>query len=197
MSLVSSRPAEHTRAEFAPPLIVCNESHRFLIAEQMRAAGITGARIVLEPEGRNTAPAIAAAALLIAEEDPQALLWMMAADAAIGDPAALRRALAMAQPAAQAGWIVTFGMRPDRPETGYGWIEPAAPLADVPGVQAIGRFIEKPDAGTAARLFASGRYLWNSGMFVFTAAALLEELGMHAPAVATAVRRAVAARRTD
>lgn len=196
-SLIQDTALRATGAEFAPPLIVCNESHRFLIAEQMRAAGITGARIVLEPEGRNTAPAIAAAALLIAEEDPQALLWMMAADAAVGDPAALHRALAAAQPAAEAGWIVTFGMRPDRPETGYGWIEPGAPLADAPGAHAIGRFIEKPDAGTAARLYTSGRYLWNSGMFVFTAAALLEELGTHAPAVVAEMRRAVAARRVD
>src|SRR3954463_13109180 len=96
---------------FTPPVVVCNQEHRFLIAEQLRAAGIEGARIVLEPVGRNSAPAIAAAALLVAEHDPEAVLWMMAADAAIRDVPALHRALAAAVAAARAGRIVTFGMR--------------------------------------------------------------------------------------
>src|SRR5690348_2321636 len=104
---------------FAPPIVVCNQEHRFLIAEQLRAAGIESARIVLEPVGRNSAPAIAAAAVLVAQSEPDAVLWMMAADASIADLAALRSALDGAARAARAGYVVTFGMRPTAPETGY------------------------------------------------------------------------------
>ena len=182
---------------FAPPIVVCNQEHRFLIAEQLREAGIAGARIVLEPVGRNSAPAIAAAALLVAEDDPDAVLWMMAADAAIADVPALHRALTAAAEAASAGLVVTFGARPTAAETGYGYIELGPERADLPGVYDVARFIEKPDAATAAVLAASGRHLWNSGMFVFTAGTLIEELATHAPAVLDAVRAAVAARRTD
>jgi len=196
-SLIQDTALRAVGPEFAPPIIVCNEAHRFLIAEQMRDAGIEGARIVLEPEGRNTAPAIAAAALLVAERNPDSILWMMAADAAITNPAALALALAAALPAARAGSIVTFGMRPTAPETGYGWIEPGAELPHAPGVRRAARFIEKPDRETAAELFATGQYLWNSGMFVFTAATLLEELATHAPAVLAAARGAVETRRAD
>ena len=183
--------------DFAPPVVVCNEEHRFLIAEQLREAGIAGARIVLEPVGRNSAPAIAAAALLVAETDPDAVLWMMAADAAIGDVPALHRALDQAASAARAGHVVTFGARPTAPETGYGYIEAGAALPGLPGVHALARFVEKPDAEAAAAMLASGQYLWNSGMFVFTASTLLAELAAHAPAVLDAVGKAVAARKTD
>ncbi len=196
-SLIQDTALRATGAAFAPPLIVAGEAHRFLIAEQMRNAGIADARIVLEPEGRNSAPAIAAAALLAAESDPGSVLWMMAADAAIGDPAALGQALAAALPAARAGWIVTFGMKPSRAETGYGWIEPGAALPEAPKARTVARFIEKPDAAAAAGLFAAGSYLWNSGMFVFTAGALLGELALHAPALLAEVRRAVETRRED
>ena len=183
--------------DFAPPVVVCNEEHRFLIAEQLREAGIAGARIMLEPVGRNSAPAIAAAALLVAETDPDAVLWMMAADAAIGDVPALHRALDQAALAARAGHVVTFGARPTAPETGYGYIEAGAALPGLPGVHALARFVEKPDAEAAAAMLASGQYLWNSGMFVFTASTLLAELAAHAPAVLDAVGKAVAARKTD
>ncbi|MGH7042187.1 MAG: mannose-1-phosphate guanylyltransferase, partial [Acetobacteraceae bacterium] len=183
--------------EFAPPVVVCNQEHRFLIAEQLRATGIEGARIVLEPVGRNSAPAIAAAAVLIAETDPGAMLWMMAADAAITDVLALHRALAAAAAGARAGHVVTFGARPTAAETGYGYIESGAPLAGLPGVHEVARFVEKPDAATAATMVASGRHLWNSGMFVFTAATLIAELEAHAPAVLAAVRKAVAERQAD
>jgi len=182
---------------FAPPIVVCNQEHRFLIAEQLRLAGIGGARIVLEPVGRNSAPAIAAAALIQAETDPGAVLWMMAADAAIADVPALHRHLAEAAAAARAGRFVTFGMRPTAPETGYGYIQRGAPLAGLPGAHALIRFVEKPDAETAARFLAAGDYLWNSGMFVFTARDLLDEFATHAPDVLQAVRRAVSARRQD
>jgi mannose-1-phosphate guanylyltransferase/mannose-6-phosphate isomerase len=179
------------------PILVCNQEHRFLVAEQLRAAGVTQARIVLEPVGRNSAPAIAAAALLVAEETPDAVLWMMAADSAITNEPALHAALDEAVAAALVGRIVTFGMKPTAPETGYGYIEVGEPLPDLPGVHALTRFVEKPDAATAAKLVASGRHLWNSGMFVFTAATLIAELETHAPAVLSAARAAVAARKID
>ncbi len=182
---------------FAPPIVVCNQEHRFLIAEQLREVGIADARIVLEPVGRNSAPAIAAAALLVAEDDPDAVLWMMAADASIGDNAALQTALRAAATAARAGRVVTFGMKPTAAETGYGYIEIGAPLADAAGACGVAQFLEKPDAATAARLSSDGRHLWNSGMFVFTAGTLLQELETHVPDVLAAVRRAVTSRTAD
>ncbi len=190
--------AQRARGEgFAAPIVVCNQEHRFLIAEQLRAVDIHDARIVLEPVGRNSAPAIAAAAVLVAETAPDAVLWMMAADASIADTAALHASLATAAAAARAGRIVTFGMRPTAPETGYGYIEQGPPLKDAPGAYAVARFVEKPDAAAAQRLATDGRHLWNSGMFVFTARTLLDELDKHAPDVPRAVRAAVAARTTD
>ena len=182
---------------FAPPIVVCNQEHRFLIAEQLREAGVTDARIVLEPVGRNSAPAVAAAALLAAEDDPEAVLWMLAADHVIVDIPALHAALDAAAVAALHDRIVTFGMQPTAPETGFGYIEVGEKLADAPGVSAVARFLEKPDAATAARLIADGRHLWNSGMFVFTARAMLEELQRHAPDVLDAVREAVATSQVD
>ncbi|WP_439579557.1 mannose-1-phosphate guanylyltransferase/mannose-6-phosphate isomerase [Elioraea sp.] len=182
---------------FAPPLVVCNDAHRFIIAEQLRDAGVAGSRIVLEPVGRNSAPAIAAAAVLLAEEDPATPLWMMAADAAITDVPALHRAVAIGAAAARAGRIVTFGMTPTAPETGYGYIERGEPIPGIDGAFAAARFVEKPDATTAAQYLAGGRHLWNSGMFLFTAAALIVELERHAPDLLAAVRMSVAERTTD
>jgi mannose-1-phosphate guanylyltransferase/mannose-6-phosphate isomerase len=181
----------------ADPILVCNQEHRFLVAEMMRSCGIAGARVVLEPMGRNSAPAIAAAALLVAEEDPDAVLWMMAADAAMQKPEALHDALASAVAAARAGRIVTFGMMPTCAEVGYGYLEVGERLADFKGVHEVTRFIEKPDLQMAETLFASGRHLWNSGMFVFTAATLIAEMETYAPGVIAAMRAAVANRQVD
>ncbi|MFQ3622538.1 MAG: mannose-1-phosphate guanylyltransferase/mannose-6-phosphate isomerase [Acetobacteraceae bacterium] len=182
---------------FAPAMVVCNEAHRFIIAEQLRGAGIGGCRIVLEPAARNSAPAIAAAALIAAETEPACVLWMMAADAVIADEAALHRAVAIAAEAAGAGHLVTFGVEPTAPETGYGYIERGAPIAGVAGAFSVARFVEKPDAETARGYVSGGRHLWNSGMFVVAAATLIEELGRHAPEVLAAVREAVAERSAD
>lgn len=198
--LASDRPMlveTAARAEgpgFAPPMIVCNEAHRFLVAEQLRGRG---ARIVLEPAGRNSGPAIAAAALLAEEAGPGTVMWIMAADSAIRDVPALHAALAQAAAAARAGRIVTFGMAPSAPETGYGYIEAGADLPGLPGVRAIARFVEKPDAARAAEFVAGGRHLWNSGMFVATASAMLAELERHEPAMLAAVRQAVAGAKRD
>ena len=177
---------------FAPPIVVCNEAHRFMAAEQLREAKVEGARILLEPAGRNSAPAVAAAAVLAEEISPGAVLWIMPADAAIGDVPALHAALAQAVVAAQLGRIVTFGMRPTAPETGFGYIESGPPLDGAPGVLALGRFVEKPDAATAQVFLEGGRHLWNSGMFVARADTLLREMEQYAPAVPAAVRAAVA-----
>ena len=182
---------------FAPPMIVCNQEHRFIVAEQMREAGILDARIVLEPVGRNSAPAVAAAALLVAETDPDTVIWMMAADSAITDIDGLHATLAHAVAAARAGRIATFGMRPTGPETGYGYIEVGTKLDGFEGVHDLTRFVEKPDAATAASMVATGRFLWNSGMFVFTAATMLKELALHAPDVLTAIAPAVRDRMQD
>ncbi len=183
---------------FAPAVVVANEAHRFLIAEQLREAGIEAPRILLEPEGRNSAPAIAAAAALVAEEAPGAVLWIMAADAAIDDVPALHVALGQAAAAArETGRIVTFGMRPTAPETSFGYIEMGAPLPGAPAVHAVARFTEKPDAATAAALLADGKHVWNSGMFVATAGTLLAELERHAPSVIAAARAALEAASRD
>ena len=182
---------------FASPLIVCNQAHRFLVAEQLRAAGIEDAQIVLEPVARNSAPAIAAAALLAHEADPEAVLWLMAADAAIADTTALHAALDKAAAAARSGRIVAFGMKPTLPETGYGYIEAGAPLQGIEGVSSIASFVEKPDLATAKAYLEGGRHLWNSGMFVATAATLLAELERLAPALLATVRTAVEAATRD
>ena len=182
---------------FAAPIVVCNEAHRFVVAEQMRLMGQNEARIMLEPVGRNSAPAIAAAAVLVAETDPDAVLWMMAADASIGDTDALSQALESAVAAARAGRIVTFGMRPTAAEIGYGYIEMGAALPGLPGVFELAAFVEKPDAAAAENMLAAGTHLWNSGMFVFTAATLLAELARHAPDVLSAVKQSVAGRHQD
>jgi mannose-1-phosphate guanylyltransferase/mannose-6-phosphate isomerase len=196
-SLIQETALRATGAAFAAPVVVCNEEHRFLIAEQLREAGIRDARIVLEPVGRNSAPAIAAAALLVAETEPDAMLWMMAADSAITRHAALEAALADAVQAAGVGRFVTFGMQPTGPETGYGYIEVGEKLAGGGSARAVVGFHEKPDATTAARFVADGRHLWNSGMFVFTARTLLDEMRRFAPGVVEAVGRAIAGRSSD
>ena len=158
---------------------------------------MAGATIVLEPAGRNSAPAICAAALLVAETAPEAVLWIMPADAAIADLPALAVAIEAASAAARAGWFVTFGMQPTAPETGYGYIARGAALADLPGVFRLDRFIEKPDAAKARALLAAGGNLWNSGMFMFSAATLLAEMERHAPEVLAAARAATGAKTTD
>ncbi|WP_328593056.1 mannose-1-phosphate guanylyltransferase/mannose-6-phosphate isomerase [Siccirubricoccus phaeus] len=201
--LVSDRTMLQETAEravgpgFAPPVVVCNEAHRFLVAEQLRATKAATPRILLEPVGRNSAPAIAAAALLLRQEDPESVLWLMAADAAIADVPALHAALDRAVVAAKAGHIVTFGMRPTAPETGYGYIEAGAELGEAPGVLAVARFVEKPDAAKAADFLVGGRHLWNSGMFVATAATLLAELERFAPEVVRAVAGALEGAKRD
>ena len=188
---------ERTRQlpDVEPPIVVASEDHRFLAAEQLLEAEVSGAAILLEPSARNTAPAIALGAMHALARDPEALLLVLPADHLIGDGDQFVDAVTRALPMAQAGWLVTFGIRPDRPETGFGYIRRAEALAE--GGFRVERFVEKPDAATAERYVADGGYDWNSGMFLFKAARYLEELGEHAPDMLAAVRTAYASARTD
>ncbi|HQT47443.1 MAG TPA: mannose-1-phosphate guanylyltransferase/mannose-6-phosphate isomerase [Acidocella sp.] len=196
-SMLAETALRAVGAGFSAPIVVTNQDHRFVVAEQLRNAGINGARILLEPVGRNSAPAIAAAALLAAESNPDAVLWIMAADASISDLKALEAAVQSAAAAAQAGYFVTFGMQPTAPETGYGYIAQGESMPGLPGVFKLTRFIEKPDAATAETLIAEAGNLWNSGMFMFQAGVLLSEMERLAPDVLNAVRAATQARGTD
>lgn len=176
-------------ARFAAPLVVANEEHRFMIAEQLRVVGIDPSAIILEPEGRNTAPAVALAALRFAADDPDALMLVMPSDHVIGDVAAFHGAIEAGARAAAADRLVTFGITPERPETGYGYIEAGDALTD--GVRAVRRFVEKPDAATAAEYLASGRFYWNAGIFLFRAGRYLDELERQAPDILAACRAAM------
>jgi len=196
-SLLAETALRAATAEFAPPIVVANQDHRFIVAEQLREAGIKNPQILLEPAGRNSAPAIAAAALLAAETNKEAVLWIMAADAAIGDVTSLGAATKTAAAAARAGYFVTFGMQPTAPETGYGYIAQGAAIPGLDGAFKLDRFIEKPDASTAADLLKSKKNLWNSGMFMFTAHTLLEEMESYAPLVLAAVRAAIETKTRD
>jgi len=175
-----------------PPVLLCAEGHRFLVAEQMQQIGVTPSAIVLEPVGRNTAPAAAVAALMVRKKDPQGIVLLLPSDHVVKDEAAFRRAVALASDAAAEGHIVTFGIAAEKPETGYGYIHRGKPLEEIAGVFAVERFTEKPGAETAAQYVAAGDYDWNSGMFVFRADVMIEELDKHAPAILPAVDEAVA-----
>ncbi|MCP9775744.1 mannose-1-phosphate guanylyltransferase/mannose-6-phosphate isomerase [Cyanobium sp. WAJ14-Wanaka] len=182
-------------AGLAPPLLICNEDHRFIVAEQMRQIDVEPAAILLEPIGRNTAPAVAVAALQATAWGEDPLLLILAADHVIRDAAQFRRTVAAGMAAAENGQLVTFGIVPTAPETGYGYIEATEPLPTGSGDQApipIARFVEKPDRATAEQFLASGRFTWNSGMFLFKASTILAELERLVPEVVGACRAAIA-----
>lgn len=168
-------------------VVICNEAHRFLVAEQMRQIG-QSARIVLEPEGRNTAPAVALSAFLAAEQDPETMLLVMPADHVIADQPAFQAAVEIGCKAAMSGRLVTFGIVPTRPETGYGYVR-----AKTNGNAAVSveSFVEKPDLKTALQYVDSGEYFWNSGIFLFKASAYLDALGEFAPAILDACKRSI------
>ena len=179
----------------APPLLICNEDHRFIVAEQMRQIGVEPAAILLEPMGRNTAPAVAVAALQATARGDDPLLLVLAADHVIRDADRFRATVAAGMVAAAAGRLVTFGIVPTAPETGYGYIEAAQPGAGEPGGEGgplpIARFVEKPDRESAEAFLATGRFTWNSGMFLFRASAILAELERLAPELLAACRSAM------
>ena len=184
----------HRRLEGLPglgsPLLICNEDHRFVVAEQMRQIGVEPESILLEPMGRNTAPAVCVAALRATARGDDPLLLVLAADHVIRQPEAFRQAIAAGIPSAIEGRLVTFGIVPTAPETGYGYIESAEPLRSDRPVP-IARFVEKPDRADAEQFLASGRFTWNSGMFLFRASAMLAELERLSPEVVSCCRSAI------
>jgi mannose-1-phosphate guanylyltransferase/mannose-6-phosphate isomerase len=190
-SLIQDTARRAAGPAFAKPIIVCNIEHRFLIAEQMQGAGLSPDAIVLEPMGRNTAPAAAVAALLLAETNPDAILLLMPADHIVRDLDAFHRAVHSAAAAAAQGFLVTFGITPRGPETGYGYVQRGAPLSDNAQTFMVRRFVEKPDAATARSYVEAGDYYWNSGMFAFQASSFLAELERLEPDMLASCRAAI------
>lgn len=176
------------------PIVVANDGHRFMVAEQLREAGAVPAAVILEPMGRNTAPAIALAALEATRHGEDALLLVLPSDHVISDEPAFHAAVRAAAEAAESGRLVTFGIVPTAAETGYGYIR-AAGQGDT--ARPVEQFVEKPDRATAETYVASGDYFWNSGMFLFRASRVLAELETLQPAIVAQCRRALAAAQRD
>jgi len=183
------RVGDETR--FAPPLIIANDEHRFMVAEQLRLTGIAPRAIVLEPIGRNTAPAVAIAALILQASESDPLLLVMPSDHAIADVPAFLAAIDRAAAASRAGRLVTFGITASRPETGYGYIRRGAAIAGAEGCYEVAAFVEKPDRAHAEAYLATGEYSWNSGIFLLPASILLHEMGRLRPATLAACRQAL------
>jgi len=175
---------------FAPPLVITNTEFRFIVTEQLAEIGVEAGAILIEPEGRNTAPAILAASMHMQTQDPDALLLVLPADHVMPDRKAFQSAVAAGMERARSGDIVTFAIRPDRPETGYGYMELAGSAGKHP--VAVERFVEKPDGEAAAAMIASGRFFWNSGLFLFAPQAMLQAFEAYAPALVHPVRTALA-----
>ena len=182
--------------QFAAPIILANEEHRFIIAEQLRQIDVKPQTIMLEPIARNTAPAAAAAALWLGRRDPDALMLIMPSDHAIADQQAFLKAIEIGAQAAAAGRLVTFGIHADRPETGYGYIRRAGALAQ-DGAFEVAAFVEKPDQARAAQYIATGEYTWNSGIFLFPVRTYLAEYQARHPESYAAVEAAVAGEKGD
>jgi mannose-1-phosphate guanylyltransferase/mannose-6-phosphate isomerase len=180
---------------YAPPLLLTSSEFRFIVAEQMSDVGVEATRIVIEPEMRNTGPAVCLAALTLAWVDTDALMLVLPSDHMIRDPEPFHWAVRAGAEAARAGRLVTFGIRPSRPETGYGYLELPGPPGE--GPQPFLRFVEKPDRAQADAMLAAGRYLWNSGMFLFRAGDILAAFETHAPEIVAACRQALAEGRED
>ena len=182
---------------FAAPVVLTNSDFRFIVTEQLAQLGIDPGLILIEPEGRNTAPAVLAASLHVAQTDPEAILLVAPSDHAIPNAAAFRAAVARGLPAVAAGQIVTFGITPTRPETGYGYLELGARPGAAGGPVPLKRFVEKPDIAKARMMLAAGNYLWNAGIFLFRAADMIAAFETHAPDVLEPVRAALAHARDD
>ncbi len=178
---------------YGAPIIVANAAHAAEVQDQLAGIGVTPAAVILEPAGRNTAPAIALAAL--ATEHPGAALLVMPSDHVIADVDAFHAAIAAALPLVGDGWLVTFGIEPDAPETGYGWIQTGEAIA--PGVHRVARFVEKPPLDRAEAMLAAGGHAWNGGIFLFRADMYLAALAAHAPQMLAATQAAMAAARVE
>ncbi|MFT3988315.1 mannose-1-phosphate guanylyltransferase/mannose-6-phosphate isomerase [Aestuariivirga sp.] len=180
---------------FARPVIITAADFRFIVTEQLAAIGVTPEAILIEPEPRNTAPAVLAAALWLEARDPQALMLVAPSDHAIGDDAKFRAAVTLGTGAAASNQIVTFGITPTRAETGYGYLEPAEGAKG--GVRPLRRFVEKPEKPQAEAMLASGRYLWNAGIFLFSVSIIVNAFAREAPAILAAVKAAVSRATSD
>ena len=197
-SLFQGSARRLTGEGFSDPIVVTGDPYRFVVGEQLTPLGVRPDALMIEPEGRNTAPAILAAALWQEKSDPEALMLVAPSDHVIPDHAGFREAVFAATNRALEGDLVTFGIRPDRPETGYGYLllaDDGNPASDTP--QKLASFIEKPDADAAEKMVADHRYLWNAGIFLFKVRTLVEAYKAHAPEVLTGVRRAVDAAKGD
>ena len=183
-------------AGVAPSRVICNEEHRFIVAEQLRESGVAS-RILLEPLGRNTAPAAAIAALDVVRDDPDGVLLVLPADHLIRNAEAFHQAIRAGFAAVQSGRLVTFGIRPEGAHTGYGYIQQGERLAIDGEAYRVARFVEKPSQEVAQSLLATGGYHWNSGIFLFSARQYLEELGRHQPAMLAACQMALDNSRQD
>ncbi|MCY4336594.1 MAG: mannose-1-phosphate guanylyltransferase/mannose-6-phosphate isomerase [Litoreibacter sp.] len=180
---------------FGAPVVVTNSDFRFIVTEQLAEIGIDPGAVLIEPEGRNTAPAVLAAALYAHAKDPDGMMLVSPADHVVPDKDAFAAAVAKGIPAAEAGQLVTFGITPTHAETGYGYLELSAAPGEDP--VALSRFVEKPDAETAAKLVASGTHLWNAGIFLFKTATIIEAFRAHAPGLMDPVERAVSEAKPD
>ena len=180
-------------AGFAPPILLCNNDHRFLVREELDRAGITPRAIILEPIARNTAPAITVAALAAVRENPSAILAVMPSDHVIKDDVKFAEGVKRAAKVAATGKLVLFGIKPDEPHTGYGYIHQGAPLEGFNGgAYSVAAFYEKPDRVTAEKYLADGGYFWNSGIFVLNARTYLEEIARLEPQILEAARVSLA-----
>jgi mannose-1-phosphate guanylyltransferase len=188
-SLLQQTIERLSNLDAAYPLVICNEEHRFVVAEQLRQIGKLAGNIILEPVGRNTAPAIALAAIAATAKGDDPLLLVLAADHAIQNTRAFELAVQQAKPAATDGKLVTFGIVPAAPETGYGYIHKGADQSK--NIYSVAQFVEKPDLATAKKYVTSGDYLWNSGMFLFKASRYLQELEAHRPDILLTCREAM------
>lgn len=182
---------------FAPPIVVCNSEHRFIVAQQLQNIDQAPRAILLEPVGRNTAPAAAVAAMTLARDDEEALILLLPSDHSITDTLGFQNAVSTAADAALSGALVTFGIKPKGPETGYGYIHRGAPLKGHSGCFSVAEFIEKPDHQTASEFLTRGGYDWNSGMFLFKANTYLEELERLEPEMVAHCREAIDNGETD
>ncbi len=196
-SVAQRLSGNNERFAFGRPLVLTNSLFRFIIAEQLAAENIDPAAILIEPEGRNTAPAILAAAMHLVAKEPDAMMLVAPSDHVVPDVTAFHDAVAKGLTAAQSGDLVTFGIRPTRPETGYGYLE-AAVKPDASGQPVkLASFVEKPNAARAEEMLATGNYLWNAGIFLFAAKDLVAAFERHAPAMLTSVRAAVEQAESD
>ena len=180
-----------TGAGFTAPLVITGSDFRFIVTEQLHDAGIDPGAILIEPEGRNTAPAVLAAALYLNQTNPEALMLVAPSDHVVPDNDAFRTAVEAGVPAALDGALITFGITPTRPETGYGYLELAEPADDTLKVVKLNRFVEKPALAQASEMLLKGNYLWNAGIFLFTAKAIIAAFKAHAPDMIAPVQAAL------